>query len=136
LRAAGHYLDRSSRRLASVFVVDDGVVVTLAPRGPRRTGEAFLLSHENLRRLTAEGPMARGVQLAFRDPLFPTGYENFLRVLGLVASQQAWTGLRVVRVGTTLLLHYSSRQQRMQLVLRPEDVQHFLSTALRQRGHG
>src|SRR5438067_9093978 len=133
LLAAGHYLDRSSRRLASISDVCEGRAVTLAPHDRHRAGDAFLLSHDDLRGLTAEGPKARGVRLAPRDPLFPTGYEDFLHALGLVASQHAWTGLRLVRVGATLLLHYSAQQQRIQVALRPEDVQHLLDKAFSAR---
>ena len=40
------------------------MVVTLAPRDVHKGGDAVLLSHDDLRDLTAAGPTARGVRLA------------------------------------------------------------------------
>src|SRR2546422_9037468 len=89
LRAAGHFLDPNHRRLTSLLVVADGIVVTLMPRDLRGVDEALLLTEEDLRGLWAQGRSTRagdGAPMPALDPIFPTGYEDFLRALGDVAA--------------------------------------------------
>ena len=110
LRAAGHYLDENGRHLTSLSVTADGIVVTLADSDIRRVGDAVLLTHEDLRDLAAQARGRRNAGNAphSADPLFPTGYEDFLRALETVAGQQGWTWLRLVRLSDTVLRHYGA----------------------------
>ena len=59
LRAAGHFLDTNDRRLTSLLVVADGIVLTLMPRDLRGVDEALLLTHDDLRGLWNQSRSAR-----------------------------------------------------------------------------
>ena len=137
LRAAGRYLDEHDRRLVALLVVRDGIVVTLAPWNIRGTSEAVLLTHDDLRGLNAQARTARGTGAIVRspDPIFPTGYEDFLRAVGAIAAEKGWVWLRLVRQGDLTILRYGGRASRLETVLRPpEDIEGLLNYAFSLRG--
>ena len=140
LRAAGHFLDTNDRRLTSLLVVADGIVLTLMPRDLRGVDEALLLTQDDLRALwdQACGARAGGSELQTHtpDPIFPTGYEDFLRALGDIAARQRWTALRLLRVGDDTILRYGACSDRKEVVLAANDVEAILNRAFRQRGKG
>jgi hypothetical protein len=144
LRAAGHFLDANDRRLTSLLVVADGIVLTLMPRDLRGVDEALLLTHEDLRGLWAQCRRARSaapvpgrdLQTHTPDPMFPTGYEDFLRALGAEAARQRWTALRLLRVGDDTILRYGTCSDRKEMVLAAHDIETILNRAFRQRGKG
>src|SRR5438105_10039695 len=65
LRAAGHFLDTNDRRLTSLLVVADGIVLTVMPHDLRGVDEALLLTQDDLRALwdQACGARAGGSEL-------------------------------------------------------------------------
>ena len=144
LRAAGHFLDTNDRRLTSLLVVADGIVLTLMPRDLRGVDEALLLTHDDLRGLWNQSRSARvaapvpgrDLQTHTPDPIFPTGYEDFLRALGDAAEHQHWPALRLLRVGDETVLRYGTRSDRMEMVLAARDVEALLNRAFKQRGKG
>jgi hypothetical protein len=144
LRAAGHYLDTNDRRLTSLLVVADGIVLTLMPRDLRGVDEALLLTQDDLRALWDQAYSARAatraagseLQTHTPDPIFPTGYEDFLRALGDTAEDKHWTALRLLRVGDETILRYGTRSDRMEMVLAAHDVEALLNRAFKQRGKG
>jgi hypothetical protein len=144
LRAAGHFLDSNDRRLTSLLVVADGIVLTLMPRDLRGVAEALLLTHDDLRGLWEQSRRARAatpvpgrdLQTHTPDPMFPTGYEDFLRALGDIAAHQHWTALRLLRVGDDTILRYGACSDRQEMVLATHDVEAILNHAFRQRGKG
>ena len=144
LRAAGHFLDSNDRRLTSLLVVADGIVLTLMPRDLRGVDEALLLTHDDLRALWEQSRRARAatpvpgsdLQTRTPDPIFPTGYEDFLRALGDAAASQHWTALRLLRVGDDTILRFGTRSERQEMVLAAHDVEAILNRAFRQRGKG
>ena len=144
LRAAGRFLDTNDRRLTSLLVVADGIVLTLMPRDLRGVDEALLLTHDDLRGLWVQSRHARAatpvpgsdLQTRTPDPIFPTGYEDFLRALGDAAAHQHWTALRLLRVGDDTILRYGARSDRKEMVLAAHDVEAILNRAFRQRGKG
>jgi hypothetical protein len=144
LRAAGHFLDSNDRRLTSLLVVADGIVLTLMPRDLRGVAEALLLTHDDLRELWVLSRRARAatpvpgrdLQTHTPDPMFPTGYEDFLRALGDIAARQHWTALRLLRMGDDTLLRYGACSDRKEVVLAAHDVEAILNRAFRQRGKG
>ena len=144
LRAAGRFLDSNDRRLTSLLVVADGIVLTLMPRDLRGVDEALLLTHDDLRGLWVQSRRARAatpvpgrdLQTHTPDPMFPTGYEDFLRALGDAAEHQHWPALRLLRVGDETILRYGARIDRMEMVLAARDVEALLNRAFKQRGKG
>jgi hypothetical protein len=144
LRAAGHFLDTNDRRLTSLLVVADGIVLTLRPRDLRGVDEALLLTHDDLRGLWNQSRSARvaapvpgrDLQTHTPDPIFPTGYEDFLRALGDAAAREHWTALRLLRVGDDTILRCGARGDRKETVLTAHDVEAILNRAFRQRGKG
>jgi hypothetical protein len=144
LRAAGRFLDTNERRLTSLLVVADGIVLTLMPRDLRGVDEALLLTHDDLRGLWDQSRRARAatpvpgrdLQAHTPDPMFPTGYEDFLRALGDIAARQHWTALRLLRVGDNTILRYGTCSDRKEVVLAAHDVDAILNRAFRQRGKG
>ncbi len=138
LRAAGYYLDRSGRRLVSLLVVGDGIVVTMLQHDLRQSDEAVLLTQDDLRGLFFQARAQRGAGDTPRhvDALFPTGYEDFLRALGDAAARQSWPALRLLRVGDEAILHFGPEISRREMVLKQRDIQGILDRAFRQRGHG
>ncbi len=138
LRAAGHYLDGTGRRLVGLLVVKDGIVVTLRSHDLRGADEAVLLTDDDLQTLYAESRSGRGsgATLQTPDPLFPTGYEDFLRALGAVVARDGWSQLRLVRMGDEAILRYRAGGQRQETVLDAADVEEMLNQAFRQRGTG
>lgn len=138
LRATGRYLDQNGRRLVSLLVAPDGVVVTMLPRDLHSTDEAVLLADDDLRALWAEARAARGRSDVAQasDALFPTGYEDFLRALGDAAARQNWSALRLVRVGDEAILRHGAAAERKEMVLAAADVEAILNRAFRQRGRG
>ncbi len=135
LRAAGRYLDENGLRLIGLLVVDEGIVVTLAPSDIHKPATAVMLTHEDLRGLWAQARTARGEGNAPRspDPLFPTAYEDFLRALAVTATHGAWTRLRLVRLGDGVIIRYGTRAERQEIVLTPKDVENILNYAFNQR---
>jgi hypothetical protein len=144
LRAVGHFLDTNDRRLTSLLVVADGIVLTLMPRDLRGVDEALLLTQEDLRGLWSQACSARAatpvagsdLQTHTPDPIFPTGYEDFLRALGDAAARQRWTSLRLLRVGDETILRCGARSDRKEMVLAPHDVEAILNRAFSLRGKG
>jgi len=138
LRAAGHYLDGTGRRLVGLLVVADGIVVTLRPHDLRGADEAVLLTDDDLQTLYAESRSGRGSgeTLQTPDPLCPTGYEDFLRALGAVAGRDGWSQVRLVRMGDEAILHYHAGGQRQETVLDAAGIEEMLNQAFRQRGAG
>lgn len=138
LRAAGRYLDEHARVLVGLLVVDDGIVVTLAPLDIHHPGEAVLLTHDDLRGIAAQARTARGAGNAPRtpDPLFPTAYEDFLRALAATAAFGSWTNLRLVRLGDAVIVRYGTRAGRQEIVLTAKDVEKVLNQAFGMRGRG
>jgi hypothetical protein len=144
LRAAGHFLDSNDRRLTSLLVVADGIVLTLVSRDPPGIDEVLLLTHDDLRGLWDQSRRAHeaapmpgsDLQTHSPDPIFPTGYEDFLRALGDAAAHQDWTALRLLRVGDDTILRYGARSDRKEMVLAAHDVEAILNRAFRQRGKG
>ena len=144
LRAAGRFLDTNERRLTSLLVVADGIVLTLMPRDLRGVDEALLLTQDDLRALWDQACSARvaarvpgsDLQAHTPDPIFPTGYEDFLRALGDAAEHQHWTALRLLRVGDETILRFGARSDREEMVLAPHDVEALLNRAFKQRGKG
>lgn len=138
LRAVGRYLDGTTRRMVSLLVVGEGIVVTLRPHDLRGADEAVLLTDEDLQALYTEARSGRGGGNAARtpDPLFPTGYEDFLRALGAVAGREGWTQLRLTRIGEEVILHFHAADQRQERVMTEADVETMLNQAFRQRGTG
>lgn len=138
LRATGHYLDRSGRRLVSLVLVDDGIVVSLLGRDARQADEAILLTRDDLVALWAEARAVRGSSgaAASADALFPTGYEDFLRALGDAAARQKWPNLRLLRLGDEAILRFGPRTGRRDMSLSARDIQNILNRAFTQRGKG
>jgi hypothetical protein len=144
LRAAGRFLDSNDRRLTSLLVVADGIVLTLMPRDLRGVDEALLLTHDDLRELWIQSRRARAatpvpgrdLQTHTPDPMFPTGCEDFLRALGDIAARQHWTALRLLRVGDETILRYGACSDRKEVVLTAHDVEVILNRAFRLRGKG
>jgi hypothetical protein len=106
--------------------------------------EALLLTHDDLRGLWDQACSARpaapvagsDLQTHTPDPIFPTGYEDFLRALGDAAARQKWTALRLLRVGDDTILRFGARIDRKEIVLAAHDVEAILNRAFRQRGKG
>lgn len=137
LRAAGRYLDEHDRRMVALLVTREGIVVTLAPWDIRGAGEAVLLTHDDLRALSAQARTARGTGAIARSPdaVFPTGYEDFLRAVGAIAADKGWLWLRLVRQGDLTIMRYGGRASRLETVLRPpEDIERLLNYAFNLRG--
>ena len=78
----------------------------------------------------------RDLQTHTPDPMFPTGYEDFLRALGDIAARQHWAALRLLRVGDDTILRYGACSDRKEMVLAAHDVEAILNHAFRQRGKG
>ena len=135
LRAAGRYLDTHACRLGSLSLSVYSIVLTLAPSDVHDAGAALVLTHEDLRVYAAQSRAARGVGAAVSspDPLFPTGYEDFLRALGALADRCGWTCLRLVRLEDTLLLHYGTSPAREERRLDAGAILKILNAAFRQR---
>jgi hypothetical protein len=135
LRAAGRYLDAHACRLGSLSLSGYSIVLTLAPSDVHDAGPALVLTHEDLRGYAARDRAARGDGAAFSspDPLFPTGYEDFLRALGALAEQCGWTCLRLVHLENTLLLHYGTSPGREERRLDAGAILQILNAAFRQR---
>ena len=138
LRATGHYLDRDHRRLVSLMIVSDGIVVSLRPRDPRGDDEALLLDHDFLRGLwhDACGQRVERSGWTTPDPILPTGYEDFLRAVGDAVARRKWSAVRLVRVGDEVIMRYGSAKERKELVLAAADVDALLNKAFMHRGHG
>lgn len=141
LRAAGFYLDRSGRRLVSLLVVADGIVLSLLSHDLRLADEGVLLTHDDLRDLFTQARAARGMAGSTPpprriDPLFPTGYEDFLRALGDAAARQNWPALRLLRVGDEAILRFGPAISRREMALKARDVEGILNRAFQQRGRG
>jgi hypothetical protein len=138
LRAVGHSLDLTGRRLASLLVVLEGFIVTLNSTNIREPDDAVLLTHEEMQSLTAVCRAQRGQGNApnIIDPFFPTGYEDFLRALGDAAARQQWVGLRLVRIGEDAIVRHGTQVGRKEVILRARDVEAILNRAFQQRGHG
>ncbi len=136
LRAAGRYLDDNARRLSALLMTDEGIVVTLAAPDIHDAGEALLLTHDDLQGLITQARTARGTGYGIRspDPLFPTGYEDFLRALGAVCAGLGWSRIRLVRLGTGAVLRYSVGTQRAEMPLAEKDIEDVLNHAFNQRG--
>jgi hypothetical protein len=135
LRAAGRYLDTHACRLGSLSLSDHSIVLTLAPADVHDAGAALVLTHADLQVYAAQDRAARGVGAAFSspDPLFPTGYEDFLRALGALAERCGWTCLRLVHLEDTLLLHYGTSLGREERRLDAGAILQILNAAFRQR---
>jgi hypothetical protein len=135
LRAAGCYLDTHACRLGSLSLTDYSIVLTLAPSDVHDAGAALVLTHADLQVYAARDRAARGVEAAFSspDPLFPTGYEDFLRALGALAERCGWTCLRLVHLEDTLLLHYGTSPGREERRLDAGAILQILNAAFRQR---
>jgi hypothetical protein len=135
LRAAGRYLDTHACRLGSLSLGDYSIVLTLAPSDVHDAGAALVLTHADLQDYAAQDRAARGVGAAFSssDPLFPTGYEDFLRALGALAERCRWTCLRLVHLEDTLLLHYGTTPGREERRLDAGAILQILNAAFRQR---
>lgn len=135
LRAAGRYLDENERRLVALLVVDEGIVVTLAPYDIRDADEAILLTHDDLRALATQARTARGTGAIgqSQDPMLPTGYEDFMRAVGAVGAEQNWSWLRLLRLGDVALLRYGERDKRMEIELKADDVEKLLNYAFNLR---
>lgn len=138
LRAAGYFVDRDGRRLVSLLVVSDGIVVSLLPRNIRHVDEAILLTHDDLRSLSIEAQFGRGEGNAPDpvDQVLPTGYEDFLRALGDAAARQHWPGLRLVRIGDEAIVRFGTRISRREMALKARDVEKIVNRAFEQRGKG
>ena len=135
LRAASRYLDTHACRLGSLSLSGYSLVLTLAPADVHDAGAALVLTHEDLQVYAARDRTARGRGAAFGspDPLFPTGYEDFLRALGALAERRGWTGLRLVRLENALLLHHGTSLGREQRQLDAGDIRQILNTAFQRR---
>ena len=135
LRAAGRYLDTHACRLGSLSLTDYSIVLTLATSDVHDAGAALVLTHADLQVYAAQDRVARGVGAAFSspDPLFPTGYEDFLRALGALADRCGWTCLRLVHLEDTLLLHYGTSPGREERRLDAGAILQILNAAFRQR---
>jgi hypothetical protein len=135
LRAAGRYLDTHACRLGSLSLGVHSIVLTLAPSDVHDAGPAAVLTHEDLRGYAARARAARGGGglLSSPDPLFPTGYEDFLRALGALADRCGWTCLRLVHLENTLLLHYGTSPGREERRLDAGDIVKIVNAAFRQR---
>jgi hypothetical protein len=94
-----------------------------------------VLTHADLQVYAARDRASRGVGAAFSspDPLFPTGYEDFLRALGELAERCGWTCLRLVHLEDTLLLHYGTSPGREERRLDAGTILQILNAAFRQR---
>ncbi len=138
LRAVGHVLDRTGRRLVSLLVVREGFIVTLNSPNIRQRDDAVVLTHDDTRKLWYDSVIQRGHASAppIIDPFFPTGYEDFLRALGDAAARQQWTGLRLVRIGEEVIVRHGTQVGRKELMLRARDIEAILNRAFQQRGHG
>ena len=138
LRAAGNFIDRNGRRLVSLLVVPEGFIVTLLPNDIKRSDDAVLLTHNDMRSLTAVCRAQRGKGNAphIIDPFFPSGYEDFLRALGDAAARQQWPAVRLIRIGEEAIVRHGTQIGRQELVLRAQDVEVILNRAFQQRGHG
>ena len=135
LRAAGRYLDTHACRLGSLSLSDYSIVLTLAPSDVHDAGAALVLTHADLQVYATRDRAARGVGAAFSspDPLFPTGYEDFLRAMGALAERRGWTGLRLVRLEDTLLLHHGTSLGRAERQLAAGDIRQLLNAAFQRR---
>ena len=136
LRAAGRYLDTHACRLGSLSLTDYSIVLTLAPSDVHDAGAALVLTHQDLQDYAAQDRAARGVRattFSSPDPLFPTGYEDFLRALGALAERCGWTYLRLVHLEDTLLLHYGTSPGREERRLDAGAILQILNAAFRQR---
>ena len=135
LRAVGRYLDTHACRLGSLSLTDYSIVLTLAPSDAHDAGAALVLTHADLQVYAVQDRAARGVGAAFSspDPLFPTGYVDFLRAMGELAERCGWTGLRLVHLEDTLLLHYGTSLGRQERRLNADDILQILNAAFRQR---
>lgn len=140
LRVAGRYLDRRPGRLRSLCIVHDGVVFALAGTddGTDRLSIMGRLPHDDL---AAGARIARGARGHGErhddapDPLFPTGYEDFLRAFGGVAATRAWEWPRVTVLDDSAVLRYSIGHARRQMALVRDDIHTLLNRAYRDRGH-
>jgi len=107
LRAAGHWLDAQDRHVSLLCLTPAGVTVGLRGDRARDLLVAHHLSHSDLALVTTEARTRRGhhgVLLASRDGLFPTGYEDALRLLGALAEDRGWDTLRLVIIDHYLLV--------------------------------
>jgi hypothetical protein len=138
LRAVGHSLDLTDRRLVSLIVVLEGFIVTLNSTNIRQPDDAVLLTHDELQSLTEVCRAQRGQGNAPKiiDHFFPTGYEDFLRALGDAAARQRWIGLRLVRIGEEAVVRHGAQDSRKEVTLHSRDIEAILNRAFRQRGHG
>ncbi len=137
LRATGHYLDRSGMRLLSLIVVREGIALLVDDPHNHEAAQALLFTHDDLRPIDAAARQQRGrpTHLTCSDPLFMTGYEDFLRALGTVLSQD-WYGFRLLRFGDAVVLRHGAPAQRRQIIMRRPDVHNLLNQAFRQRRRG
>ncbi len=107
LRAAGHWLDAQDQHVSLLCLTPAGVTVGLRGDRARDLLVAHDLSHSDLALVTTEARTQRGNRgtlLASRDGLFPTGYEDALRLLGALAEDRGWDTLRLVVVDHYLLV--------------------------------
>ncbi len=114
LRAAGHWLDAQDWHLSLLCLTPAGVTVGLRGDRARDSLVAHHLAHPELALVTAEARAQRGYRgllLASRDGLFPTGYEDALRLLGALAEDRGWDTLRLVIVDHYLLVSPASSRE-------------------------
>src|SRR5581483_10952652 len=107
LRSAGRWLDDQEHRLACLCLTRDGVTVGVRANSARAGIIISRLDHATLAGLGSQESARRGAGGAWfgsRDGLFPTGYEDALRLLGAVAADQEWPGLCLAVVDRYLLV--------------------------------
>lgn len=107
LRSAGRWLDDQERRLACLCLTRDGVTIGVRANSARAGIIMCRLDHAGLAQIGSQESARRGAGGAWfgsRDGLFPTGYEDALRLLGAVAADQEWAGLCLAVVDRYLLV--------------------------------
>ena len=168
LRAIGHYLDQQGLRRVTIVDSDSGVFIrgqsdgvgrpaaSTIVRGSRAAREAFtatldeaelaeLGAQARRRRDAPDGPRAtRPAVGLLGSPLFPSGYEDRLRALGV--ELDGLSGVRlltIIEVADHLYLDYDRTDEDLaggvahqHLVLRTGDMEAIVQAAVARRGKG
>jgi hypothetical protein len=123
-------------RLLGLLAVQDGMTLIVDQLQGREPAQTLLFTHAELRPIAVAARRQRGrsAPVACPDPIFITGYEDFLRALSTVLKQD-WEAFRLLRYGDTIVLRHGAPDQRRQIVLRRQDVHNLLNQAFRQRRH-
>ncbi len=145
LRVIGRQLDLNHHRLASIFEVDGGFLVrALSDRG--RNADALEFPDRDFPHFITGAYRNRGdgERKTSTSPLFPSGYEDFMRAIGASLDRHGVDAVTIaefndiVVVGGNLKLDTSGRPAigGLQWVLRADDIKQVLDAGYQRRRPG